>query len=114
MNEDEKNDRPWKELILKLSVIMEFIGQCIDQNRKLLICCDRGISTSPTALIAYLLLKARYKVRTTLEHLQKIRREVKPSLSLMRGLEELEDSLSSKKLKRFDMRMKNCALYDLE
>ena len=112
--DDDRTERSWGELVLRLAQIMEFIGQCIEQNRKLLICCDRGVSTGPVALIAYLLLKARFRIQTSLEHLQRIRREVKPSLSLWKGLEELEDSLSQKKLNRFDIRMKDCALYDLE
>jgi len=114
VNQEDKTGRAWKELILRLAQIMEFIGNCIDHNRKLLICCEKGISTGPTALIAYLLLKARYRIKTSLEHLQEIRPEVKPCPSFWQGLIDLEENLFVKKLKRFDMRMRACELYDID
>jgi protein-tyrosine phosphatase len=112
--DDEKTDKAWREIVLRLRIMMDFIADCIEQNCKLLICCDYGVSTGTTVLLAYLLLKRRYRIESSLAYLKQIRRQVQPGPGLWRGLVQVQEGLDTLKLRRLEYRVKHCELMDLD
>lgn len=110
---DDKGETSFQQLMLRLGPMLDFLTLCIDRNRKLLVCCERGVSTGPAVLCAFLLLKRGFKLTSVLEHLKTIRRQVELSPSLLRGLQGMEESLSKKKLKRLAARLHTSELLDL-
>lgn len=111
--DDDRTERSFRELLLRLRVLLDFMAECLEQNRRLLICCDTGVSTGPSVLLAFLLLKRRYRLLPVLQHMQRIRRQVKPTVSMWKGLQGLEDNLDKRKLQRLAQRVHNCQLLDL-
>ena len=114
VTDDDKTDRSWRELLLRLSVLMDFMEDCIAQNRRLLICCEVGISTCTSLLIAFLLFKRRIRIQESLDHIRDIRQQVRPSISMWKGLQAAEDGFDQKHLQSLEFRVKHSQLFDLE
>ena len=109
----DKTEQSWKEIALRLSKMVAFIEDCCEKERRLLISCDKGVSTSVTVLLAFLVLKRNIRYETALEHFKKIRLEVAPSYSMLRGITKLEYNLDQSKLKRLAERLHYSELMDL-
>lgn len=72
--------------------------------------CDLGIHTSFCIVLAYMMTKRRLRLRESVLHLQKIRRQLKLGRHTRLGLEAMERSLDSRKLRCLDGRLRKAPI----
>jgi len=84
-----------------------------EEDRRILIQCDYGNSSSPAILALYLLLKHNIRVEESLPLIAEARPRVAISQSLLRGIETCQRSLDGKKLDRLNQRLKKSDVLSL-
>lgn len=82
----------------------------VKRKETLLVHCDLGIHTSFCIVLAYMMTKRRLRLRESVLHLQKIRRQLKLGRHTRLGLEAMERSLDSRKLRRLDGRLRKAPI----
>ena len=82
-------------------------------NSNILICDPTGISTAAGILSSYFIIRKLYR----LEDIMKVMTDVKPnacmSLSLRRGLDQLQRSIDEKKLKRLNDKVRTSEILSI-
>lgn len=75
---------------------IKFIDEGIDNNKKVLVHCQAGISRSPTIVIAYLMYKYNLSMNDAYSKVKDIRPIVAPNLIFMSQLMDYEAKLNAK------------------
>ena len=77
------------------------------QDAQILLCDPTGISTAAALMAAYFIVQKQYRLEHILEACSIARPKIAVSLSLRRGLDQLQRSLDEKKMKRYNAKVRN-------
>ena len=84
---------------------LQFLEQIPDSN--ILIVDDTGTSTAAAILAAYFIIRKQYRLCDIIEKCVDARPSIAMSLSLRRGLDQLQRTMDDKKMKRLDNKVRN-------
>lgn len=115
INDDEDVSRnSWDLLQEQLPSILAILNNIDDlDNCNLLICDNTGISTSASVLCAYLIIYKNIRLEEFIDICKEKRPSVNISLSMRRGLDQLQLSLDDKKLKKLNNKVRNSAMLSI-
>ena len=83
-------DTPDIKIISYFDEIFPFIQNVRDNNQKVLVHCNQGISRSSTVIMGYLMTYEQYTLKQAFQHTKQIRRVVLPNTGFITQLIELE------------------------
>jgi len=89
-----------KDLVDKLEMDL-----CKSKDQKILIQCQDGVSTSPSIIMAFLLLKMNVPMELSFSRLKSYRPKVNPNSTVMDGLKDLENKLQQRRLDKKRQRL---------
>jgi protein-tyrosine phosphatase len=75
-----------------------------------LICDPTGISTSAALMCAYLMIRKQVRMEDFIAVCAERRPSVSMSLSMRRGLDQLQRTMDEKKMKRLDAKVRNSTM----
>lgn len=107
-DDEDTSRKSWETLTEQLTTLvasLQFLEQVPGSN--ILIVDDTGTSTAAAILAAYFIIRKQYRLADIIAKCVEARPSTAISLSLRRGLDQLQRTMDEKKIKRLNSKVRN-------
>lgn len=109
--DEDATTMSWDLLQPYLKEILQFVHKHFSDGKKVLLTCSTGTSTSPAVAAMYLIVHHQQRAEETERLIESKRRSAQISVSLRRGMEQLQRALQKKVMQRLNERVHKSPAY---